>query len=68
MAKVSIQIETTDTLGNKKQKSLTDINPQATSTQLTQFARNLVALTNQTYGATYRIEKINCDTENVTNP
>ena len=52
MSKVSIQIETID----------------ATSTQLVQFAQNLVALTNQTYSATNRIEKINCDTENTTNP
>lgn len=68
MSKVSIQIETIDANGNKKQKSLTDINPEATSTQLVQFAQNLVALTNQTYSATNRIEKINCDTENTTNP
>lgn len=63
MSKVSMQIESTDTSGNKKQKSFTDINPEATPAQLKSFAQNLIALTNQTYSATNRIEKINCDTE-----
>ena len=63
MSKVSIQIESTDTLGNKKQKQLTDINPEATSQQIKSFAQNLILLTNQTYNATNRIEKINVDTE-----
>jgi len=63
MSKVSIQIESTDTLGNKKQKSLTNINPEASSAQLKSFAQNLIALTNQTYSETNRIEKINVDTE-----
>lgn len=64
--KTSISIETVDgSTGQKKQRSVTDINPSATSEELKTFAQGLVGLTTQNYSSTNRIQVVNVDTESV---
>ena len=63
MATTSAIVTTRDSEGNTKQKSFTDINPDATSTQIKNFTQAMIGLTNNTYLATTRVDKINCDTE-----
>ena len=47
--KHSLNVTTLDQTGKKSTKSVTDINPAATNTQLTNFANSLNGLTNNTY-------------------
>lgn len=44
-----------------KQQNLSYINPLATTSQIKTFAQSLVALSNQTYAKTTKVDKINCD-------
>ena len=53
--KHSVIIEVVDTAGKKFQKTLTDINPEATSANLRNFAQALNALTTNTFVGAYRI-------------
>ncbi len=62
MAKESVIITATKS-GKTIQKSLTDMNPEATNAQLATFGTMLNALTTNTYQKTDRITKVNCDTE-----
>lgn len=45
------------------QKTINNVNPNATNAQLATVAAMLTALTNCTYQKTDRITKVNCDTE-----
>ena len=63
MADQKIILTSTNPGGQTLQKTLTDINPDATNAQLKTFGQKLNALTNNTYGKTDRIIKYNCDTE-----
>ncbi|MBR0290173.1 MAG: hypothetical protein IJQ82_14445 [Selenomonadaceae bacterium] len=63
MAKTSLIITSTDQLGKGLQKTVTDVNPDATSAQLVTFATKLNALTTNSYVRTDRVDKTNCDTE-----
>lgn len=66
MAKIAINMITTEQgTGRKLQKTLTDINAEATSAQIKTFATALNGLTTNVYGETNRIEKLNVDTEQV---
>lgn len=58
----SIIIDTTKE-GEKKQKSIPYVNPQATDSELIAFAQGLVDLTNQTYESTTIVSKRNLDTD-----
>lgn len=58
----SLIIETTKE-GEKKQKSIPYVNPQATDSELIAFAQGLVDLTTQTYESTTLIDKRNLDTD-----
>ena len=48
----------------KKQKSITYINPLTSSQELIDFAQSIVAVTNDSYDKTTRIDKIDCDNVN----
>lgn len=62
MAEVSAILYSTK--DNKKQgRSITNISPTATNAQIRTFAQACNALTTRTYVETYKILKINCDTE-----
>ena len=63
MATTNITITSSDTNNNSVQKTITGINPDATSAQLVSAAQKIVALTNDTYVKTDRVDKTNCDTE-----
>ena len=63
MADQKVIITSTNTNGQTFQKTLTDINPDAGNTELKTFAQMLYAMTDNTYGKTDRVIKINCDTE-----
>lgn len=63
MAKTSVILTARDESGKDLQKSLTDINPDATNAQLMTFAQKLNSMTKNTYISTTRVDKINCDTE-----
>lgn len=56
----SLIIETTKE-GEKKQKSIPYINPNASNNELLAFAQGLVDLTNQTYESTTRLDKISLE-------
>lgn len=53
----------TDQGGNKIQKSLTDINPQASSDNIRQLATGLNGLTTNSYVGTNRIDKTSIDSD-----
>lgn len=53
----SIIIESITSSNIKKQKSITDINPEASSNELINFASSIINLTNQSYDKTIRIDK-----------
>lgn len=57
MAKVSIEIQTTDSRNKKNTITVTYINPQATNDKLRHFAQMLVSLTNDTYERATKITK-----------
>ena len=64
MAKTSIIVNTTEAgTGKKLQKTLTDINANASNQQLVSFAQALNSLTTNTYVETNRVDKSNCDEE-----
>lgn len=63
MAKSNIVITSTNSQGKTLQKTLTDINPAATNSQLATFGNMLNQLTTNVYGHTTKITKTNCDTE-----
>lgn len=63
MSTVSIISEVETPQGKRKQKSYTNINPNATNKQLSDFAVRMNTLTDNRYGTTYKIEKTNVDTE-----
>ena len=52
------------TKNDKKQaRTISNINPNATNLQVKTFAQACNALTTRTYVETYKILRINCDTE-----
>ncbi len=63
MAKTSAIITYTDANGKAMQKTLTDINPDASSAEIKTFAQKMVGMTDNVYVQTDRVDKINCDTE-----
>ena len=63
MAKTSAIITYTDANGKAMQKTLTDINPEATNTEIKTFAQKMVGMTDNVYVQTDRVDKINCDSE-----
>ena len=49
---------------NKKVgKTISDLSPNATPVQIRTFTQALNSLSTNTYVETYRIERLNCDTE-----
>lgn len=63
MAKTSAIITYTDANGKAMQKTLTDINPEATNTEIKTFAQKMVGMTDNVYVQTDRVDKVNCDSE-----
>lgn len=63
MPQVSAIVYSTDSSGNKVAKTISNVSASATATQIKTFAQSLNALSNNTYVETYRIERLNCDTE-----
>ena len=64
MAKTSAIITSTDpTTGKTLQKTLTDINPDASNAQIATFGGMLNAITGNGYVNTFRVDKVNCDLE-----
>lgn len=63
MSNTSLAINTTDGNGKKIQKALTDINPNASTTALKNFAQGLNDLTTNDYVGSVRVTKINLDDE-----
>ena len=63
MADQKVILTSTNTSGQTLQKTLTDINPDASNAQLKTFAQMLNNMTDNTYGKTDRVIKYNCDTE-----
>lgn len=62
MSKLSLSIDMKNaTTGETYQRSVTDINPNATHTQLKNFAQGLVGLTQNTYNSTTLVEKTDLD-------
>ena len=59
----SLIIGMTNTSGENKQKSITDVSNTATNAQLVAFAQGLVAVTNNTYKDTTKVTKVDCDNE-----
>lgn len=55
MVKVSIQITSTDQNDKKVTDKIAYVNPQATNEQLTEFARMLLNLSDNSYLATTKI-------------
>lgn len=53
----SLIINSTDVNGNAKAKSITNINPDATSEQLQEFAQRVTALTTNTYSGASVVQK-----------
>ena len=64
MAKTSlIWTSTEQTTGKTLQKTITDVNPDASSEAMLGFVQRLNALTTNVYGKTDRVDKVNVDTE-----
>ena len=61
--KTSVILTSTDLSGKKLQKTLTNINTNATAAQLKTLAQGLNSLTTNTYVETGRVDKIVCDLE-----
>ena len=62
--KTSLIVTATDSLGKTKQKTISDINPNATNEQIVALTSAMInTLTNSTYNGTSRVDKIDCDTE-----
>lgn len=64
--KTSLIIGMTNTNGDDKQKSITDVSNTATNAELVAFGQGLVAVTNNTYKNTTKVTKVDCDTESKT--
>lgn len=64
----SLIIDFTNSADKKKQKSITDINPNASTTELLDFSQTLISLTNNSYQKTTRIDKTDLDTSKPTRP
>lgn len=64
--KTSLIIGMTNTNGDDKQKSITDVSNTATNEELVAFGQGLVAVTNNTYKNTTKVTKVDCDTESKT--
>ena len=47
----------------KTAKTIANVSPTATPAQIIAFTQALNSLSNNTYVETYRIERLNCDTE-----
>lgn len=63
MAKTDVKLYSIDTYGKATTATISDVNPDATSSQLVQMGRLFNNLTQNTYTKTDRINTINCDTE-----
>ena len=64
MPQVSAIVYSTASGSDKKVgKTISNISASATPTQIKTFAQALNALSMNTYVETYRIERLNCDTE-----
>lgn len=66
--KTSLIIGMTNTSGDDKQKSITDVSNTATNAELVAFGQGLVAVTNNTYKNTTKVTKVDCDTETKITP
>ena len=64
--KTSLIIGMTNTNGDDKQKSITDVSNTATNEELVAFGQGLVAVTNNTYKNTTKVTKVDCDHESKT--
>ena len=64
--KSTISINYTTQGGKKGQKSITDINPNASGAQLKEFAESLNALTTNVYGNTNRVDRTPITTDGAT--
>ena len=64
--KTSLIIGMTNTNGDDKQKSITDVSNTATNEELVAFGQGLVAVTNNTYKNTTKVTKVDCDNESKT--
>ena len=62
MADTKIIVTSSDSNNSITQKTIPNINPDASSTALKTFGQKLTALTDNTYVKTDRIDKTNCDT------
>ena len=62
----SITYTSTDQLGNKLNKSVSDINANVSGTTLHEFARIANALTTNTLGTVSRVSKVGLDAEKLT--
>lgn len=49
--------------GKKQAKTISDISTTATNVQIRTFTQALNALTNRSYVETYKVLRVNCDTE-----
>ena len=49
--------------GKKQAKTISDISTTATNVQIKTFTQALNALTNRSYVETYKVIRVNCDTE-----
>lgn len=63
-----LKIGYTDTSGKSKTKTISDVDPNATSAQYKQLAQGFVGLTTNTYGRTDLVKTINIDTEEALRP
>lgn len=63
MAKTDVKLYAIDNYGKATTATVSDVNPDATSSQLVQMGHLLNNLTQNTYSKTDRINTINCDTE-----
>ena len=54
----SIIIESMKTNGDKRSRSVTNIDPNATANQLIEFAGKITALSTDSYISTYRLDKV----------
>lgn len=61
----SITVGLTTNQGVKKQKAISYINPNATNQELVAFGEQYVELTKSTYEKTTRIDRTECDTQQV---
>lgn len=62
----SIIINTTDTNGKSLQKTLPYANASASAACFATFGQKLTGLTSNTYNKTFRVDKIDCDNEDIT--